>query len=578
MTWRVVRAQNVSVRWVVPFVGLWLGCGDGGRERGTASPGPGAAFETLAPLALASRGYALEGQRHGSLHWAPCADGFECATARLPLDPTHPGSGSVGVAVTRLPARDAARRVGPLFVNFGGPGGDAVASLHDFGKDLLGTLNERFDIVGFDPRGTGATEGAIDCQLDQENDGLYSSPYFTPLDLDESEWQEWAEHLVDACIRENGEEAFAHVSTANVARDMDALRALLGDEQLSYLGFSYGTFLGSTYAALFPDGYRAMVLDGAVDADQYLNRPSEGLRAQSAGFERALARFFAACAANQEACFGFGGADPHLAFDRLVAGAQAVPIQVPGNERLLEGDDILSASIIALYAKQNWSVLAEALAGAENGDPSLLRLLADYSYGILEDGTFDPGIDRYFGLTAAEQSYPSDPQFYLDSGYESWSMFDHYFFNTGYVELPYGLFPVRSSGVFAGPFVASPSAPTVLVVATTYDPATPYRGSEVLVESLGNARLLTMVGDGHTAYGGSSTCIDGAVEAYLEDLALPDSGAECAQEVPFELPPPLPEELPEEPQAELAAEGGSRSHASLPRSNGRWLPFGRSGR
>jgi pimeloyl-ACP methyl ester carboxylesterase len=181
---------------------------------------------------------------------------------------------------------------------------------------------------------------------------LYASPFRRPIDLDEAAWTRWAENLVDACLQEHGEAAFDHVSTGNVARDMDALREALGDEQLSYLGFSYGSFLGATYASLFPHNYRALVLDGALDANQYINRPSEGLRAQTAGFERALDRFFEACAGNAEACFGFGGGDPHLAFDRLVAAAHASPFELPATGQTLDGDDILAGTLIALYAKQ----------------------------------------------------------------------------------------------------------------------------------------------------------------------------------------------------------------------------------
>jgi pimeloyl-ACP methyl ester carboxylesterase len=508
---------------------------------------------------------------HAALVWESCADGFECARLSVPLDYTQPHGNHLSVAVTRLLARDPARRIGSLFTNFGGPGGDAVGALHEFGKDLFATLNERFDIIGFDPRGTGQTDGAIDCRVDQEAEGMYAAPFTTPVDFDEDAWLERAQSYVDACLAENGTDAFSHVSTADVARDMDSLRVALGERRLSYLGFSYGTFLGATYAALYPHHYRALVLDGALDADQYINHPTDGLRAQTAGFERALDRFFEACVGNTDACFGFGGADPHLAFDRLVDAANEHPIDVPGNARPLSGDAISFAISGMLYAKQGWSFLAESLAAAEKGDPSLLRMLADYSYGLLEDGSFDPGLDRYFALSAAEQVYDSDPAIYIESGYASWSTFTHFSFNTGYSELPYALFHHESRGAHHGPFVASPDAPTILVVATTYDPATPYRGSERLVQSLGNARLLTMLGDGHTAYGGNSPCIDAAVDAYLVDGVLPDVGTECAQQVPFEAPPPDPDTMALAVGGEpsLSAAVGTR-RATPPPSRERW--------
>jgi pimeloyl-ACP methyl ester carboxylesterase len=467
-----------------------------------------------------------------SLAWTDCGDGFECATAALPRDYARPRGAKLNVAVTRLPARNTAERIGPLFVNFGGPGGTAVAALHAFGKDLFAALNERFDIVGVDPRGTGATEGAIDCHVNQETLGLYAQPFTTPQNL--NGYVARARAYVDACVRNNAA-ILPYVSTASVARDMDALRAAMGESKLSYLGFSYGTFLGATYASLFPANYRALVLDGAIDADQYINRPTDNLRLQSAGFERAFGRFFQACAANQTACLGFGGSDPHVAFDNLVARANAAPIPATGADpRPVDGEDVLWASFNLLYAKQQWPLLAQMLASAEAGDGSLVRAITDSGYDRLDDGTYGPGLDRYYALSGAEQRYTSDVSVFLAAGRTSWGLFDHAWWNTGYSELPFGLLPIRARGVFHGPFRASASAPTVLVVATTYDPATPYRGSVSLVDDLKNARLLTMQGDGHTAYGGNSACIDATVDAYLNAGTVPAEGTVCIQDAPFE--------------------------------------------
>jgi pimeloyl-ACP methyl ester carboxylesterase len=473
-----------------------------------------------------------------SLEWTACADGFECANALVPRDYANPNGPKLRLAVTRLPAQDQEHRIGSLFVNFGGPGGDAVATLQAIGKDLFASLNERFDIVGFDPRGTGESESAINCKVNQETLGLYAQPFTTPENLNVRVWIARAQRLVNACVSRN-RSILPYVATASVARDMDLLRRAVGDRKLSYLGFSYGTFLGATYASLFPTRYRAPVLDGALDADQYINRPMESLLQQSAGFERALGRFFQACAANQEACLGFGGDDPHRAFDDLVAQADVNPIPAFGDDpRAVDGEDMLSAAILGMYAKQLWPLLAEALAEAQSGDATVLRFIADVSYGWLPDGTYDPAADRYFTLSAAEQRYTSDVSTFRKAGRNSWGLFDHFWWNSGYVELPLGLFPIQARGIFYGPFHASRQAPTILVVGTTYDPATPYRGAKRLVAELGNALLLTMKGDGHTAYGGNSACIDAAVDAYFVVGTLPAPGTVCAQEVPFEQPQP----------------------------------------
>jgi pimeloyl-ACP methyl ester carboxylesterase len=477
-----------------------------------------------------------------AVDWQPCADadGFDCATYSVPRDYKHPDGRRLDLAVARLPAKDQAHKIGSLFVNYGGPGAAAVATTKAVGADLFGALNDRFDIVAFDPRGTGESQDPIDCKANQETLGVYRQPFTTPENLDVSDWVGVNKRYIKRCLRLNPR-ILPYVSTANVARDMDRLRSAVGDRKLNYLGFSYGTFLGATYASMFPHSYRSLVLDGALDADKYINRPLLALREQSAGFERAIDRFFAACAVNQVACAGFGGDDPQEAFDELVERLNADPQPASATDpRLVDGDDVLSGTITDVYAKQFWPYLAAALAAAQSGDYAPIRGEADISYGLNPDGTYDPANDRYFAIGALEQRYPSDVNTFIEAGEHSWAMFDHVWWTSGYVELPWGLWPVKPKGVFYGPFQAKKSAPTTLVVGTTYDPATPYRGAKRLVSELGNARLLTMRGDGHTAYGGNSPCIDSAVDAYLLDGTLPAKGTVCKQDVPFE-PLPAPE-------------------------------------
>jgi pimeloyl-ACP methyl ester carboxylesterase len=478
-----------------------------------------------------------------SLDWNACGEAanVQCAVLRAPLDYDRPNGDHIKLFVARSPATDQAHRIGTLFLNFGGPGGTMADFVEATGAEGFPALNERFDIIGMDPRGVGQSEPSIDCKVNQETTGIYSQPFTTPFNLDTDALIAKDVRYIKRCIALN-DGILAHVSTANVARDMDLLRSALGERKLNYFGFSYGTFLGATYASLFPNRYRAMVLDGPLDANGYINRPMQGLREQTSGFERALGRFFQACAADQTACLSFGGKDPWSAFDELIDQANAAPLPAAGytpDPRPVDGDDVIAAATIPMYAKQLWPLLAQALSAAQAGDGSLIRALNDeLFYGRDPDtGAFDPSSDRYFTIGASEQRYQRGVGRYLEAGDDSWGMFEHFYWNAGYVELNYGLWPIHDRDAFYGPFRASRSATAPLVVATRYDPATPYRGALRLVNQLGNARLLTMIGDGHTAYGnGSPDCIDTAIEAYVNTLALPDPGTKCRQNVPFAQP------------------------------------------
>jgi pimeloyl-ACP methyl ester carboxylesterase len=490
------------------------------------------------------------------LEWEACGEaGAECATLEVPRDYDSPGGRKLDIAVARVAATDPENRIGSLFFNFGGPGADHVGAVREVGAGLFPGLSDRFDIVGFDPRGTGESEGALDCAVNQEEQGVYSQPLITPENLDVGSFVDKIDRYVDRCKELNDVGVLQSATTANLARDMDRLRRAVGDDDLTYLGFSYGTQVGATYASLYPSRYRALVLDGALDPSEYVNKPLNALTAQTAGLERALGRFFQACAADQAACLGFGGADPWNRLDELIEQLEAQPAPT-ADGRTLDADDVRFGITLPLYAKQFWPDLAFVLAALQAGDPNPMRLLADIAYGRNDDGTYDPGTDRYFLLSAIEQRYPSDTDTFLDAGARSWASFDHFYYNSGYSELYWGRLDVTPRDAFYGPFRARSSAPTTLVVGTTYDPATPYRGAKQMVRQLGNARLLTMRGDGHTAYGGNSPCIDTAVEAYLEEGTLPPAGTTCRQEVPFVQP---------EPEAQSRSSRAARAGSAIER-------------
>ena len=498
-------------------------------------------FGTLASAAGA--------QQAPKLNWEPCGDaGAQCATATVPKDYGSPSQGTLKLAVAKSPATDQAHKLGSLFFNLGGPGAPAAIYVEFFGADLFPALNERFDIIGMDPRGVGDSQPSIDCHANQETEGFYSEPFQTPEIVNPGALFRKDRGYITKCLDSNPG-ILPYVSTANVARDMDGLRRAVGDDKLTYLGFSYGTYLGATYASLFPHNYRALVLDGPVDANSYANHPSNDLLEQTSGFERELGRFLQACAVDQIACSGFGAPttagekpDPWDALDRLIDFADANPIPAPNyapDPRPIKGDDIRGAAFAELYTKFLWGDLAKALADAANGDGSGIRRMIDENwFGRDPDtGTFSSGTDKYFLITAADQTYSHrDLGQYFDLGDLAWGMFDHFYVNNGYAELNYGLYPVQGRDTFKGPFHVPHSSPTILVVDTTYDPATPYRGGKRLARDLGQTRLLTMRGDNHTAYLGNSPCIDENVEDYLINLAIPPAGTTCKQNVPFEAP------------------------------------------
>ena len=478
------------------------------------------------------------------LNFKPCGEaGAQCAVAAVPYDYDHPGGAKLHIDVAKSPA--TGKRIGSLFFNFGGPGAPTAPYVEAYGPALFPVLNERFDIIGMDPRGTGAprSENSVWCNANAEQESIYSEPFPTPFNLDAGQLIRKDQRYQKKCFQNSNTKLLEHTATADVARDMDFVRDALGEAKTTYLGFSYGTFLGATYASLFPKKMRAFVLDGPVNANSYINHPMQDLRAQTAAIERAQQRFFQACAAHQDACEGFGGDDPHMAFDDLIEQADAHPIQAAGyapDPRPIKGDDIRAAAVAEMYNKYYWPGLADALARASHGDGSGIRQEVDEDwYGRDPDtGEYDPLNDRYFLLTAAEQRYrKGDVGSYLQAGEDCWETYDHAYDNCGYVELNYGLWPAQAHDVFRGPFRVPKSANTPLVVDTTYDPATPYRGGLLLARDLGNARVLTMKGDGHTAYGnGSPDCIDTAVENYLINQVLPPAGTKCKQNVPFEQP------------------------------------------
>ena len=461
-----------------------------------------------------------------ALDWRHCghAPRTQCTSMRVPLDYDAPDGKQISVAVARLPATDRAHRQGALFVNFGGPGDVAADVIKSFSADSLPALNDRFDIVAMDPRGVGGSRPAISCG---GGDAGVASAMRPPDMVDFAALLEKDRGYVQRCVAAN-RGILAHVSTANVARDMDVLRGALGERRIGYFGQSYGTLLGATYARLFPQRVRGMVLDSPLDPDEWLNHPLHEDVDAAAAHEDALRQFLASC----PAC-GFGGSDPTASFDALIASLARHPVPAHGRDRRPVG---ATAALTAVEEgigrggdhKQNWARLARALSDAADGDGTRLRELADEGAGTDQARRRLPSLDRFIAINASEQRYPRRTAPYIAAARRAWAQSPH--FGDSYSVLVYSLWPIHDRDAYRGPFTLPRGTPAPLVVGATHDPITPFANAAGLIREMGRGRLVTVDGDGHTQYPGNSACLDAAVEAYFRHGTLPPRGKRCAQD------------------------------------------------
>jgi pimeloyl-ACP methyl ester carboxylesterase len=405
-------------------------------------------------------------------------------------------------------------------INPGGPGGSGV----EFVRDGAGAgvfpaeLRKRFDIVGFDPRGVN-TSSAIRCI-----DNLDPQARFDPSPDDPGELEELvasAHDYADQCARRN-DATLPYLSTDAVVRDLDLIRQAVGDKQLTYLGFSYGTLIGSLYAERFPERIRAMALDGAIDPSLDL----EGLRfGQALGFEKALTAFLDDCAA-KTTCGFYENGKSVAAFDTLMAAidAQSVPAPSDRDGRRVGPAIVSYAVLAALYERAAWPILATSLERAKNGDGSLLLAIADPYQGRKANGSYSNLHDAYTANTCLDFAAPTEVAAYTAWATQLEATAPHFAQLLAYNDLACAFWPVPAERTPAT--VTAAGAPPIVVIGTTGDPATPYAWAEALAKELDSGVLVTREGDGHTAYFASS-CVQRAVDAYLLGLTVPKVGLTC---------------------------------------------------
>lgn len=454
------------------------------------------------------------------LDWSTCGSGFECTTVTAPLDYADPGRGEIELSVIRHRAGEG-DAVGSLLTNPGGPGASGV----DFIRDSLsfavgGPIVRSFDVIGFDPRGVGASTAVTCFDAAQMDAYLYDIPKDPRGSAGwTAELEERNKAFGEACDANSGG-ILPYITTENAARDMDLLRGVLGEEKLDYLGFSYGTFLGATYAKLFPERVGHLVLDGAIDP------AASGLdvsTTQGLGFESALRAYMASCL-DGRGCPFTGTVDEAMGdLSTLLASVDRRPIKA-ADGRMLGADTLMTAIITPLYSEGNWPVLTAMLTDVLGGSADYAFYVADL-YNDREDGTYVSNQTEAFRAYNC-MDYPVDAnQADIDAANallqrEAPTIAPYWEGPDPCDQWPYPPTGVRE------PITAEGAAP-IVVVGTTNDPATPYEWSVALADQLSSGVLVTRVGEGHTGYNKGNECVDSAVEAYLLEGTVPEDGLRC---------------------------------------------------
>jgi pimeloyl-ACP methyl ester carboxylesterase len=450
--------------------------------------------------------------------------GLQCAYLTVPLDYANPNGRVIKVGLLRRPASDLQHRIGSLAINPGGPGASGMSAAARLAKVVeRNDLGQRFDFVGFDPRGVGSSEPRVVCQTPAERDAerlMNLNVDTSPAGVARTESHEKAENA--KCVEHTGIDVLAHVGTREVVRDIDVMRSALGDERLTYLGYSYGTRIGATYAEVFSGNVRAMVLDGAVDPAQ---DPVAHLLGQARGFQRAFDTFAAWCAARADCALGQDNRQAANNFQARVRPLITRPADV-SDGRKLSYTDATIGTVQALYLPILWEPLNRGLRELAQGHGNILMLLADIYYGRETDGTYSTTMDAFQAVLCVDNppikdrnvARDVDAQYrkaapFLDSGQPPSAALDNCAF-----------WPVPPTG---GPHRLQISGlPPVLVVSTTQDPATPYQAGVNLAREL-NGRVLTFEGTQHTVFLHGNSCVDQAGISYLISLQLPAEGTQC---------------------------------------------------
>ena len=525
-----VRGARERVRGAcLPVAGVLLaglvatGCSAGGAAPSAPQQEPGITYPAGPPIGPGGPPpVTLAGYYAQKLRWRPCDHGFQCARLLVPFDYQRPGWRRFSLPVIRLPDTRPRSRIGSLVVNPGGPGASGVQYALEARSQVSTAVRARFDVVGFDPRGVAGSIPAVHCLTDAQLDRYFATSDAPGKTAQLASVVTESKLFARGCQEHSGA-LLPYVGTANAARDMDVLRAALGDAKLTYLGKSYGTYLGTWYAQLFPAHVRALVLDGAVDPGE----SGFGMNlTQAQGFQVALRSFVADCL-RRSACPFPRGETVTAAIGRIQAmlnQAARKPLRSqiagqPGDSALL-----LNGIAAALYATSYWPYLRVGLTAAFEGNGTVLVALGNLLVERDRNGHYSNLVQAETAVDCVDRPWPRALPAWQAAAAQAARAAPQFGAAITWGSLGCAYWPVRAAAPVR---LRGKGAPPILVVGTTRDPATPFRWARALAGDLTSGVLLGWYGDGHTAYMRGSSCVDSAVDKYLISLAVPRTGTMC---------------------------------------------------
>ncbi|MDX6259508.1 MAG: hypothetical protein QOH84_1196 [Kribbellaceae bacterium] len=502
---------------VVGLAVLVAGCGVASRAQD--ADGGGGSQPSSAPKGPAGPVPAGLEKFYGQQpEWQRCGSGNQCATINVPLDYSKPDGKTIELRARKVPARDRTGKIGTLFINPGGPGASGQEFAASAGFVLGAPLLRKFDVIGWDPRGV-ADSTPVRCLDTEQLDKFIATDGSPDDDAEIDALNTQAKALADGCEQRSGD-LLPHVSTKDAARDIDVLRGIVGDQELYYLGMSYGTLLGATYAELFPKNVGRLVLDGAVDPSK---SSEENNLAQAKGFDTALDAFAEDCA--QRSCrLGSTKAEVLAKVDKLIDDSDAKPLQGDGDRQVTQALVVLGV-IFPLYVKDYWPRLEDAVVDGISGKGARLLALADEYTDRTPKGYGNNQNEVIYAVNCIDRpDLTSVAQGKADAAkFEAASPRFGSFLLWG--SLPCANWPVKPED--KPHKITAPGAKPIVVVGTTRDPATPYDWAVGLAGQLESGVLITRDGDGHTGYNEGNQCVDDAVETYLLKGTPPAGDIKC---------------------------------------------------